>query len=36
MADDSLNSNFQVRGVTHRITKSKGFTTRVDFRAIQT
>jgi phage protein D len=36
MADDALNSNFQVRGVTHRITKSKGFTTRVDFRAIQT
>ncbi|SRR6266498_26004 len=36
MADDSLNTNFQVRSVTHRITKLGGFTTTVGFRAIQT
>lgn len=34
MSDDSLNTNFQVRGVTHRVTKSGGFTTQVDFRAV--
>ncbi|HYH47745.1 MAG TPA: hypothetical protein VEG34_18835 [Thermoanaerobaculia bacterium] len=32
--DDSLNANFQVRSVTHRITKAAGFTTTVGFRAI--
>jgi phage protein D len=36
MPDDSLNQNFQVRSVTHRITKLGGFTTTVGFRAIQT
>jgi phage protein D len=36
LEDDSLNSSFQVRGVTHRITKAGGFTTDVAFRAIQT
>jgi phage protein D len=36
MADDSLNKIFQVRSVTHRITKLGGFTTRVGFRAIET
>lgn len=36
MADDSLNTIFQVRSVTHRITKLGGFTTTVGFRAIQT
>jgi phage protein D len=36
MADDSLNAIFQVRSVTHRITKLGGFTTTVGFRAIQT
>jgi phage protein D len=33
--DASLNTNFQVRGLTHRITKAGGFTTTVDFRAIE-
>ena len=36
MADDSLNKIFQVRSVTHRITKLGGFTTSVGFRAIET
>lgn len=36
MADDSLNTLFQVRSVSHRITKVGGFTTTVGFRAIQT
>jgi phage protein D len=36
IADDSLNTLFQVRSVTHRITKLKGFTTTVAFRAIDT
>lgn len=36
MADDSLNTFFQVRSVHHRITKVGGFTTTVGFRAIQT
>jgi phage protein D len=35
MADDSLNTEFQVRSVTHRITKLGGFTTTVGFRAIK-
>ena len=34
MADSSLNTIFQVRSVTHRITKVGGFTTTVGFRAI--
>jgi phage protein D len=34
MPDASLNKNFQVRSVVHSITKSRGFTTRVGFRAI--
>lgn len=33
--DDSLNKNFQVRSITHRITKQSGFTTEIGFRAIQ-
>ena len=36
LADDALNTNFQVRSVTHRISKLGGFTTTVGFRAIQT
>jgi phage protein D len=36
MADASLNTFFQVRSVTHRITKLAGFTTTVGFRAIRT
>lgn len=36
MADDALNTFFQVRSVMHRITKLGGFTTQVGFRAIQT
>jgi phage protein D len=32
--DDALNKNFQVRRVTHRITKSSGFTTTIGFRSI--
>ncbi len=31
--DDSLNTKFQVRSVTHQITKIKGFTTEIGFRA---
>jgi phage protein D len=36
MADDSLNTLFQVRSVTHRITKLGGFTTTVGFRSNET
>src|SRR2546423_596079 len=32
--DDSLNGNYQVRGVNHRITKAGGFISRIDFRVI--
>jgi phage protein D len=32
--DPSLNHTFQVRAITHRLTKSKGFTTEIGFRAI--
>jgi phage protein D len=35
MADDSLNTVFQVRSVTHRINKVGGFTTAVGFRAME-
>lgn len=35
MADESLNTIFQVRSVTHRITKLSGFTTTVGFRSIE-
>lgn len=35
LPDDTLNKNFQVRSITHRITKLRGFTTNIDFRAIQ-
>lgn len=35
MADKSLNTNFQVRAVTHRITKRSGFTTTVLLRSIE-
>jgi len=34
MADDALNTSFQVRSVTHRITKLGGFTTTIGFRSI--
>jgi hypothetical protein len=34
MADEALNANFQVRSVTHCITKRGGFTTTVGFRSI--
>jgi phage protein D len=34
LPDDSLNGNYQVRGVNHRITKTGGFITRIDFRVI--
>lgn len=34
MADSTLNTNFQVRSVMHRITKLGGFTTTIGFRAI--
>jgi hypothetical protein len=34
--DEALNQTYQVRAVTHRITKLAGFTTTVDFRAIET
>lgn len=36
LADDSLNTFFQVRSVSHRITKVEGFTTTVGFRAVGT
>ncbi len=35
LADDSLNTFFQVRRVVHRITKAAGFTTEIGFRAIE-
>lgn len=35
LPDDSLNRNFQVRSVTHRLTKPGGFRTTVGFRAIE-
>ena len=35
MPDDSLNKNFQVRSVTHRISKLGGFTTTIGFRTIE-
>lgn len=35
LPDDTLNKNFQVRSITHRITKLGGFTTDIGFRAIQ-
>ena len=34
LPDESLNTSFQVRSVTHRITKRSGFTTTIGFRAI--
>ncbi|MGR9052517.1 MAG: phage late control D family protein [Gammaproteobacteria bacterium] len=34
LADATLNANFQVRSVTHRITKLGGFTTTVGFRSL--
>lgn len=34
LPDNTLNGNYQVRNVTHRITKLGGFTTTVGFRAI--
>lgn len=34
MPDESLNDSFQVRSVTHRITKLGGFTTTVGFRSL--
>lgn len=33
--DEALNASYQVRRVTHRITKSGGFTTVVDFRSLE-
>lgn len=36
LPDQSLNKNYQVRSVVHRITKRGGFTTAVGFRAIDT
>lgn len=35
MPDESLNSSFQVRSVTHRMTKLGGFTTSAGFRAVE-
>jgi phage protein D len=32
--DSALNDTFQVRAITHRITKRGGFTTMVEFRSI--
>lgn len=32
--EDALNDVFQVRGVTHRLTKQAGFTTQIEFRSI--
>ena len=34
LPDASLNDNYQVRSVTHRIDKTGGFTTRIGFRGI--
>jgi hypothetical protein len=36
LPEDALNQVYQVRGVTHRITKLTGFTTQVMFRSIDT
>ncbi len=36
LADDTLNTTFQVRSVKHRITKSGGFTTTIGFRSLGT
>lgn len=36
LADEPLNTFFQVRRVVHRITKAAGFTTEIGFRAIET
>jgi phage protein D len=36
LPDDALNKNYQVRSVTHRLSKRGGFTTTVGFRAIET
>jgi hypothetical protein len=33
LSEQALNTNFQVRAVTHRLTKAGGFTTEVEFRA---
>jgi hypothetical protein len=33
--DESLNASYQVRGIAHRITKSAGFTTVVNFRSLE-
>jgi phage protein D len=35
LPDDSLNASYQVRSVTHRITKRDGFTTTIGFRSIE-
>jgi hypothetical protein len=35
LPDETLNASYQVRAVTHRITKSGGFTTSVEFRSIE-
>jgi len=35
MLDDSLNTSFQVRSVTHRVTKMHGFVTMIGFRALE-
>ncbi len=35
LPDELLNASYQVRAVTHRITKSGGFTTMVEFRRIE-
>jgi phage protein D len=34
LPDESLNASFQVRSITHRIIKSAGFTTTIEFRSI--
>jgi phage protein D len=36
LADESLNTFFQVRRVRHRLTKADGFTTEIGFRSIET
>lgn len=35
LPDDALNASYQVRSVTHRITKRHGFTTTIGFRSIE-
>jgi hypothetical protein len=35
LPEESLNASYQVRGITHRITKSGGFTTVVNFRSLE-